>query len=134
MPNTRPDFPRISSAASGFFFCGMILLPVVKASDNSTNPNSLEFQMTSSSENRLRCIISKAEALQNSAAKSRSATASMLLWEISGNFKSLAVYWRSIGKLVPANAAEPKGMTLILFRASRKRSLSRRSISAYASR
>ena len=55
-----------------------------------------------------------ADELQNSAAKSRSATASILLCEISGNPKSFAVILRSIGKLVPAKAAEPRGMTLIL--------------------
>ena len=27
-PYTRPVLPRISSAMSGFFFCGIILLPV----------------------------------------------------------------------------------------------------------
>lgn len=29
-PNTRPHFPRISSRESGFFFCGIRLLPVLK--------------------------------------------------------------------------------------------------------
>ena len=28
-PITRPDFPRTSSAPSGFRFCGMIELPVL---------------------------------------------------------------------------------------------------------
>ncbi len=113
LPKTLPDLPRMSSAASGFFFCGMMLLPVVNASESSRNPNSLEFHITISSQNRLRCIMTNAEALQNSAAKSRSATASILLWEISGNRKSFAVIFRSIGKFVPANAAEPSGITLI---------------------
>ena len=36
-PYTRPVFPRTSSAISGFFFCGMILLPVLYASSISTN-------------------------------------------------------------------------------------------------
>lgn len=31
-----PDLPRISSAISGFFFCGMMLLPVEKESSIST--------------------------------------------------------------------------------------------------
>ena len=31
----------MSSATSGFFFCGMMDEPVAKASENSTNPNSL---------------------------------------------------------------------------------------------
>ena len=42
---------------SGFFFCGMMLLPVLYASSISTNPYSLEFQMITSSEKRLKCII-----------------------------------------------------------------------------
>ena len=28
-PMTRPDFPRINSTLSGFFFCGIKLLPVL---------------------------------------------------------------------------------------------------------
>jgi hypothetical protein len=28
LPTSRPDFPRASSATSGFFFCGMIEEPV----------------------------------------------------------------------------------------------------------
>jgi hypothetical protein len=28
LPISRPDFPRASSAMSGFFFCGMMLEPV----------------------------------------------------------------------------------------------------------
>ena len=28
-PTKRPDFPRVSSATSGFFFCGIRLDPVV---------------------------------------------------------------------------------------------------------
>jgi hypothetical protein len=31
-PAIRPEWPRTSSAASGFFFCGMIELPVDSAS------------------------------------------------------------------------------------------------------
>ena len=36
-PNTRPLLPRISSAMSGFFFWGMMLEPVEKASSSSMN-------------------------------------------------------------------------------------------------
>jgi len=31
LPISRPDLPRVSSATSGFFFCGMIELPVAQA-------------------------------------------------------------------------------------------------------
>ena len=61
-PYTRPVLPRTSSAISGFFFCGMILLPVLYASSISTNLYSLEFQMMISSEKRLKCIIMVAMA------------------------------------------------------------------------
>ena len=48
----RPLLPRASSATSGFFFCGMIELPVAKASSSSTQPNSLVVHSTSSSPTR----------------------------------------------------------------------------------
>ena len=56
-PKTRPVLPRISSAMSGFFFCGIIDEPVVYASDSSTKPNSQLDHSTSSSESLERCII-----------------------------------------------------------------------------
>ena len=37
-PITRPVLPRTNSAASGLRFCGMMELPVVKASDSFTKP------------------------------------------------------------------------------------------------
>ena len=43
-PKTRPDLPRMSSAMSGFFFCGMIELPVEYSSDISIYENSYEHQ------------------------------------------------------------------------------------------
>ena len=33
-PIKRPDLPRISSSGSGFFFCGIMLLPVLDASES----------------------------------------------------------------------------------------------------
>ena len=56
-PYTRPVLPRTSSAISGFFFCGMMLLPVEYASSISTKWYSLQFHMIISSLKRLRCII-----------------------------------------------------------------------------
>src|SRR5260370_1158439 len=38
-PTMRPTLARVSSAASGLRFCGMIELPVVKASDSAMKPN-----------------------------------------------------------------------------------------------
>ena len=62
---------------SGFFFCGMIDDPVAQASSSRAQPNSVDVQSTTSSPSRERCTPSSAAAKQNSAAKSRSLTASM---------------------------------------------------------
>jgi hypothetical protein len=70
--------PRVSSAISGFFFCGIKLEPVEKASLNSTKPNSCVFQVIKSSLNRERCISIIARQKRNSQTKSRSLTASTL--------------------------------------------------------
>jgi hypothetical protein len=53
-PNTRPVFPRTISGTSGFFFWGMMLLPVAKASASVIKPNSDVDQSTNSSDSRLR--------------------------------------------------------------------------------
>ena len=47
--------PRTSSATSGFFFCGMIELPVENSSGNSTKPNSAVAQSIRSAQSRERC-------------------------------------------------------------------------------
>ena len=44
----RGAFARSSSAASGFFFCGMMLEPEAKASLSSQKPNSSLDHSTSS--------------------------------------------------------------------------------------
>ena len=45
---TRGALARSSSAASGFFFCGMMLEPEAKSSAGSQNPNSWLDQITTS--------------------------------------------------------------------------------------
>ena len=55
LPTIRPAWPRTSSAASGFFFCGMIELPVLSASGRRTKPNGWLAQITSSSASRDKC-------------------------------------------------------------------------------
>ncbi len=72
----RPTLARISSAASGLRFCGMIELPVVNLSESFTKPNCDDDQITSSSAKRLRCMAQRLAALSVSRMKSRSETAS----------------------------------------------------------
>ena len=74
---TRGAFPRSSSAASGFFFCGMIELPLVQASDRTTKPNSSLDHRTSSAPRRERCVAQVAAAERKSRTKSRFETASI---------------------------------------------------------
>ena len=78
-PMTRPVLPRTSSSGSGFFFCGIKLLPVVTASDSPKNPNSSLVKRMKSSANRLKCTIVSEHACRNVETKSRSAVASRLL-------------------------------------------------------
>ena len=52
---TRAVRPRISSRTSGFFFCGMMLLPVQIASGSARKPNSWVLQRTHSSAQPERC-------------------------------------------------------------------------------
>ena len=51
-PVMRPVLARTNSAASGLRFCGMIELPVVKASDNRMKPYGALHQITTSSAKR----------------------------------------------------------------------------------
>jgi hypothetical protein len=53
---------RSSSAASGFFFCGMIEDPDAHASDTSQNPNSSLDHSTISAPRRERCVAHVAAA------------------------------------------------------------------------
>ena len=56
-----------------------MLLPVLEASESWKNPCSSSQKMMRSSDSRLRCTISMAQACRNAATKSRSDDASMLL-------------------------------------------------------
>ena len=56
-PNTRPDLPRISSQASGFFFCGIKDEPEVTRSDNSKNADSPLLKKIKSSAKRDKCTM-----------------------------------------------------------------------------
>ena len=51
----RGAFARRSSAASGFFFCGMMLEPDEKSSAGWQNPNSSLDHSTTSAPRRERC-------------------------------------------------------------------------------
>ena len=55
-PAIRGALARSSSAASGFFFCGMIEDPELHASGSSQNPNSLLDHSTSSAPRRDRWV------------------------------------------------------------------------------
>ena len=128
-PRMRPILARISSAASGFFFCGMIEEPVEKASESVTKRNWTVDQITSSSASRLRCMAQMLAEERNSSAKSRSLTASSEFAAGRSKPSACAVAWRSMGKDVPASAAAPSGHSFMRARASRKRLASRPSIS-----
>ena len=104
-----------------------------KASPISTNSKWAEVHITSSSDMRDKCTMSSAQFETNSMQKSRSPTASRELWQRPSKPRRRALSSRSIGKLVPASAAEPSGRRLMRARASRKRSASRSSISYQAS-
>ena len=124
----------MSSATSGFFFCGMMLLPVHRASGRERKRNSEDDQYTISSASRDRCIIVTAHAYRKSAAKSRSDTASTLFSHTPSIPSSRAVNARSRGNVEPASAPAPSGETFTRRRVSRNRSASRANISRYARR
>ena len=112
----------------------MIDEPVQNRSGRVMNPNCAEVHSTSSSEIRERWFISSAAAAQNSIAKSRSATLSREFRVGASKPSISALASRSIGKVVPASAAAPKGETFNRFRQSARRPWSRSSISFQANR
>ncbi len=107
-PISRPALPRASSATSGFFFCGMIDEPVEYASSSAAQPNSREAHRQTSSPIRERWTPIIAAAKRNSAAKSRSDTASMELAIAPSNPSSAAVASGSSGSDEPASAPAPE--------------------------
>src|SRR4030042_1052750 len=80
----------------------------------------------SSSDNRLRCTMMILAWAANSKRKSRSLTASRLFLKTRGKPSSAATNFGSMGKVVPARAAAPRGETLMRRRDSCRRSMSRR--------
>jgi len=75
---TRAALPRTSSSKSGFFFCGMALLPVeygLRQLDESVRGRGEQDHLFGQ---RLRWAQQREASRQNSIAKSRSLVASML--------------------------------------------------------
>ena len=96
-PRMRPILARISSAASGLRFCGMIDDPVDHLSDIDTKRNCADDQITSSSANRDMWTAQMLLAARNSSAKSRSLTASSELAIGRSKSSTAAVMSRSMG-------------------------------------
>ena len=106
-----------------------MLLPVVNSAASLMNPNSWLAHRMISSERREKCIIHSAAAAINSARKSRSETASMLLALTAAKPSSRARNSRSVGYGTPARAPLPNGSTSARRRPSASRPMSRCSIS-----
>ena len=83
-----------------------------------------------SSEKRLKCSIISAAKKRNSATKSRSLTASMLLGLMAPKPRSVASATRSMPKGLPASAPLPSGITSASAFACAKRLMSRMNICA----
>ena len=97
LPYTRPVLPRISSKASGFFFCGIKDEPEVTSSASEIKLASPELKKIKSSAMRLKCIMLIDAALHNSITWSRSDTLSKLFKVGRAKFNAAANAWRSIG-------------------------------------
>ena len=108
-PMSLPDFPRASSATSGFFFCGMIEEPVEYASSSLMYPNSSVAQITISSAKRDKLIeiIDKINA--NSATTSLEAVPSIEFCVVPAKPSSLATSCGSSPRLEPPKAPAPYG-------------------------
>src|SRR2546429_7181690 len=89
----------------------MIDEPVAYASSISAQPNSCEDHSTISSPSLDRCTPSSAAAKQNSAAKSRSLTASIEFAAAESKPSSAATISGSSGNEEPARAPDPSGQT-----------------------
>src|SRR5580693_360637 len=89
----------------------MIDEPVLNESSSSTQWNSLVAQSTTSSPSRDRCTPTIAAQNKNSAAKSRSLTASIEFAAARAKPSSLATALGSSGSDEPASAPDPSGLT-----------------------
>ena len=118
---------------SGFFFWGMMDDPVVYLSSISMKPNSWDDQSTSSSQRLDRWTAVWAAQYASSVTKSLSLTESMEFSVGSLNASASAVMRLSMGYVVPASAAAPRGHLSILLNASRNLSASRENLKAWAS-
>ena len=78
LPTTRAVLPRISSSTSGFFFWGMILLPVHITSGSDRKPNSWVLHKIQSSAQPLRCSAIIVRTNTDSRTKSQSLETSKL--------------------------------------------------------
>ena len=116
---SRPVLPRASSAMSGFFFCGMIELPVAQASSSRANENSWVVQRTTSSARRETSTAVMASTHAASAARSREEVPSMEFSTGRAKPSSAATRAGSSPSEVPASAPEPYGLASA--RASRSR-------------
>ena len=133
-PSRRPALPRVSSATSGFRFCGIMLDPVLCRSGSLANPNSAMAHSTTSSARRDRCVPRIEHAARNSSAKSRSETASIELTNVPSNPSRSAIASTGRAMVEPASAPAPRAQTLEVARAPRNRPASRARGSACARR
>src|SRR5262245_19566711 len=127
----RGPLPRSSSAASGFFFWGMMLEPDAKVSAGLQKPNSSLDQSTSSEPSRERWTAQIAAAERKSSAKSRLETASSEFCIGLRKPSSAAIDSRSRSQLSPAAAPEPPGSSELAATTPAKRCASRLNIQKY---
>ncbi|CPZ97884.1 Uncharacterised protein [Mycobacteroides abscessus] len=107
LPINLPVLPRASSAISGFFFCGMIELPVDHESSRVTYPNSVVPHKMMSSDSRDKSMPIIAKTKPASAAKSRDDVASIELSAAAVKPRSSAMASGSRPNEEPANAPAP---------------------------
>src|SRR5674476_367733 len=96
-PKTDPVLARMISAESGFFFWGMMEDVEQNASSRETNFTNELDQITSSSQSRLVFAMRMERLASVSNAKSRVATASIVLVTIPSKHRSSAVNSRLMG-------------------------------------
>ena len=120
---SRGALARSSSAASGFFFCGMIDEPDAHVvATPRQKPNSSEDHSTISAPSRDRCVAQVAAALRKSSTKSRLETASIEFGTTPAKPSSDATSRRSVGKFTPASAPAPSGSSVVEPSTASKRS------------